>query len=371
MPTQTPSINAARYPALDGVRGLAVLMVLIWHYLPCQVARDAGWWAPYLRRILYVTGSGVDLFFALSGFLIVGILLDRKGRPGYFSTFYLRRTCRIFPLYFLMLGLYVIAGKWSGLSPAPWQWLFGDALPLASYATFTQNIFMGMKPGFGPGWQAVTWSLAVEEQFYLVIPLLVLLLDARRLAIVLGSILLVLPLLRMHSPGFHHYVNLPWRADPLLAGACVALLVRWGRGVELAWRMKRPILVAGVVLLALVGVMILFPGCLGVFDNTLYAMLYGIVILIARLEMNPALCHVLRSRTLQWLGFISFGIYLIHQPVSGLLHGLLKHQPPQISGMSDALVTLLATAITLILSCLSYHLLEMPVLRLAHRQTSR
>ncbi len=371
MPTQTQSINAVRYPALDGVRGLAVLMVLVWHYIPCQVARDAGWWAPYVRRILYVTGSGVDLFFALSGFLIVGILLDRKDKPGYFSTFYLRRTCRIFPLYFLMLGLYVVAEKWSGLSGAPEQWLFGDAIPLASYATFTQNIIMGMKPGFGPGWLAVTWSLAVEEQFYLVIPLLVMLLDTRRLVIVLVSILLVLPWLRILSPGFHNYINLPWRADPLLAGACVALLVRWGRGVELIWQMRGPLIMAGIVLLALVGLMILFPGCLGVFDNTLYALLYGIVILVARLEMIPSLCHLLRLRTLQWLGFISYGIYLIHQPASGLLHGMIKHQQPQISGMTDALVTLLATAITLALACLSYHLLEMPILRIVHRSKSK
>ncbi len=369
---QNPTPSAAiRYPSLDGVRGLAVLMVLVWHYLPCQVTRDAGWWAPYLRRVLYVTGSGVDLFFALSGFLIVGILLDRKGRVGYFSTFYLRRTCRIFPLYFLMLGLYVIAREWSGLPAAPWQWLFGDGIPLASYATFTQNIFMAMKPGFGPGWLAVTWSLAVEEQFYLIIPLLVLLLDARRIAIVLASILLVLPLVRLLSPGFHNYVNLPWRADPLLAGACVALLVRWERGIELAWRIKRPLLVAGFVMLSLVGVMILFPGWLGVFDHTLYALLYGLVILIARLEMIPTLCQLLRSRFLHWLGLVSYGIYLIHQPVSGLLHGLLKHQQPQISGFSDALVTLLATLLTLVLAWLSYHFLEMPILRMAHRQTSR
>jgi peptidoglycan/LPS O-acetylase OafA/YrhL len=134
--------------------------------------------------------------------------------------------------------------------------------------------------------------------------------------------------------------------------------------------MKRPILVAGGVLLSLVGVMILFPGCLGVFDNTLYALLYGIVILVARLEMTPALCHLLRSRLLQWLGLVSYGIYLIHQPVSGFLHGLLKHQQPQISDISDALVTLLATLVTLLLACVSYHFLEMPILSLAHRRRS-
>ena len=91
---------------LDGVRGLAILLVLIWHYVNREVDPNANIVLVYLKLAANVTWSGVDLFFVLSGFLIGGILLDHRTCSNYFRVFYIRRVCRIFPLYFVLIFLF-------------------------------------------------------------------------------------------------------------------------------------------------------------------------------------------------------------------------------------------------------------------------
>jgi peptidoglycan/LPS O-acetylase OafA/YrhL len=105
----------------------------------------------------------------LSGFLIAGILLDNRDSSSFFKTFYLRRICRIFPLYFVWLLASVIAiASLKGLPRT-----FGDQFPTAFYATFTQNFPMAWHQSFGSSWMGITWSLAIEEQFYLLFPFII------------------------------------------------------------------------------------------------------------------------------------------------------------------------------------------------------
>jgi peptidoglycan/LPS O-acetylase OafA/YrhL len=354
--------TAGRIPELDGLRGLAVLLVLVWHYVPCQVVRD-GALGSMIRRALYLTGSGVDLFFVLSGFLIVGILLDQRESANCLRVFYLRRVCRIFPLYFLLLGLFVVLGRLTSLPPAAEQWLFGNPLPLWSYASFTQNIVMGLRDSFGPGSMAVTWSLAVEEQFYLVIPILVLALKRGPLLGCLLAGMVLAPLLRWASPGFHAYVNTPWRADPLLAGACVAVLLRMPRARAALANQPGLLLAAGGGLLAIAPLMVIRPGCLGVFDQSWLALLYSLFVLIAVLGRHPRIAACLRNPRMIRMGTISYGIYMFHQLIAGLLHGYLKGQEPRIAGVSDAAITLLAVLCTLAAAWASYRFFEAPVIR--------
>jgi peptidoglycan/LPS O-acetylase OafA/YrhL len=110
VPWQNPRLTG-RIPELDGVRGLAILLVLVWHYFQngfggVPIARGA--WQAYSFAMLRLTWSGVDLFFVLSGFLIGGILLDAKTSDHYYRTFYVRRMYRISPLYFLWMALFVV-----------------------------------------------------------------------------------------------------------------------------------------------------------------------------------------------------------------------------------------------------------------------
>src|SRR5919199_1508083 len=212
MQKNTAGSRSRRYPELDGLRGIAILMVVAYHYEL----------APFL--------SGVDLFFVLSGFLLGGILLEKKEAPNYFKAFYVRRICRIFPLYFLCLLVFLI------LLPVTLGWLFGDSigmlagdsLPLWSYFTFTHNFAMAQLGGWGTLWLAHTWSLAVEEQFYLILPLLICSFSRERLPYLLVGLILAAPLWRAFLYNFHpygglaSYVLLPCRADSLLVGVLCA-----------------------------------------------------------------------------------------------------------------------------------------------------
>ena len=135
-----------RVSQLDGVRGIAILIVLVWHYFNCQIVSQPRTFISYCAHATSLTWTaGVDLFFVLSGFLIGGILLDRRDTSNYFRVFYLRRVCRIFPLYFLVLAVFLALSATSIATSPSFQSLFHDPFPLWSYVTFSQNILMGMR----------------------------------------------------------------------------------------------------------------------------------------------------------------------------------------------------------------------------------
>src|SRR3954470_12177192 len=107
--TASAGVSPSRIAVLDGIRGTAILLVLVWHYVACQVQTTPGSRAAYAVEMLSMTWVGVDLFFVLSGFLIGGILLDNRGAENYFSAFYLRRILRIFPLYWVVFRAFAIS----------------------------------------------------------------------------------------------------------------------------------------------------------------------------------------------------------------------------------------------------------------------
>ena len=353
---------------IDGVRGVAILLVLVWHYFPCQLVAEPGSLASQCSRVFSLTWSGGELFFVLSGFLIAGILIDHRGASNYFRVFYLRRTCRIFPLYFLLLGLYCLIAVDGGAGVPAFQWLFQEPLPLWSYAAFTQNIFMGVQENLGANWLAPTWSLAVEEQFYLFLPLLIFFLPGRMCVVVLLAAVVAAPFLRWWFPGITALVNMPFRSDALLSGACLAFLVRWHPFISTAVRHRRWLVGIFFTFLAGAAVLTVRPLPLGgPLNHFLLAGLYSSFLLIAFLGTEPRLGRWLRTPFLVWFGQLSYGIYMFHQPVSGLLHGFIRHEAPQIRTFSDAGVTVLALGLTLLLAMLSFRFLESPILQFGHR----
>lgn len=360
--------NGSRIAQLDGIRGIAVIMVLLWHYVGCQAGASLER-VPGLMSVLSFGGSGVDLFFVLSGFLICGILLDQKGTPNYFPTFYVRRTCRIFPLYFLLLvtfgGAYAVQ-RLDAAAFSPFSWLFQDPLPLWSYATFTQNIQMALQGTFGPNWLGITWSLAVEEQFYLLMPLLVHACSRRTLTVILVSALISAPLLTWLWPGFHSYVCLPWRCESIVAGSLLALGYRNDAAMRV---MQRKGLLPGlfVFFLAGVGVMIVDPNVFGVFAHVWWAGLYSSFVMLTLAREQGFLARMVRRPTLFWFGLLSYGIYMLHQLVSGLIHGLIRGAAPGMITPADMGVTLAAFVATLAIASLSHRYLELPILRKGKR----
>ena len=345
---------------------MAILLVLVYHYFYCQVIVEPKSVVFYCFRASSLTWSGVDLFFVLSGFLIAGILLDHRNTSNFFRVFYLRRVCRIFPLYFLIFGLFLcLTATPISLSPS-FEWLFHDPLPLWSYASFTQNFFMGARGDFGPHWLGITWSLAVEEQFYLFIPLLIYLLPRRVLVCVLVLAVLAAPFLRYAFPGVHAFASTPLRSDSLLSGALLAVLVRWHPFVSNVRQHRKVLLGLFIPLLLGAAVLTSHPAFFGVFDHLWLASLYSTFILIAFIGSEPFLGRILGSSVLNWFGQLSYGIYMFHEAVSGILHGSLRHTAPEIRTLSDGGITFMALCITLALAALSYRFFESPLLRFGH-----
>jgi peptidoglycan/LPS O-acetylase OafA/YrhL len=163
-----------RIAELDGVRGVAIGLVLIWHYFANGiVAPVEGTWLAHLKSMLGLTWSGVDLFLVLSGFLIGGILLDAKDSPNFFRTFYARRAFRILPLYFILIVLFIEGWLLNRSGIATPLRIFNAYIPVWTYPLFVQNFAMVWRGSFGAAWLALTWSLAIEEQFYLLLPLVI------------------------------------------------------------------------------------------------------------------------------------------------------------------------------------------------------
>jgi len=177
--------------------------------------------------------GGVGLFFVLSGYLITGILMDSKGGDGYFRSFYARRMLRIFPLYYAVLVLaLVILPQFAHAKAANFGRIAGDEW---SYWVFLQNFTIAAAGRFRHAILDVTWTLAIEEQFYLLWPLVVFLFSRRTLLWISGALVLMALVVRLvlvlgyDVNPIAIFVLTPTRMDTLAAGAWLAL---WARGPQ-------------------------------------------------------------------------------------------------------------------------------------------
>jgi peptidoglycan/LPS O-acetylase OafA/YrhL len=291
------------FPELDGVRAVATLMVMAFHF-------SQYWWP---KRFMMFGQTGVDLFFVLSGFLITMILMDCRGRDwGEIRRFYLRRTLRIFPLYYGYLGLCLALG--SGVSV--WYWVYGE------------NIAVALKPGLvGP---AQFWSLAVEEQFYLMWPFLVIFLPRRMFVraawgIVLGSLVLRVAF-AIARPEFTAISIL--RFDGLAAGGLVAIYYRRGTLGQLRGLLKVG-MILGVGLLAFEWWMTHGNGLPWVMavKYSSAALLYGAAIGLVIATRATVMHAILRAPVMRAIGRVSYGMYVFHPAIFHWLPPHLGHMP--------------------------------------------
>ena len=373
-----PAGASGRIRALDGLRGLAIFLVLVNHG-PAQIHSGS----PLVSRLLSVADlsfSGVDLFFVLSGFLIGGILLDARSSPRYFSAFYVRRAYRILPIYFLVLLIY-------SLGYLPFDFLHASAtpttIPFGAYASFTQNLWMAYLGSFGGVTLGVTWSLAVEEQFYLTAPLIVRQLTRAHLTYLMAAVVLLAPLLRiwlLFGVHAHHvavYVLMPCRADALCLGVLCALLFRHPYSREILVRNRIPLTWITIALLVIV-VGMAYQGWgplsppMATAGYTLLAFLYTGCLLIALLKI-PVVERVLSTQWLMKLGGISYCVYLIHRPViraaTQLLGGSLQRAGVHFHFEQSATITLgalIGIGLTIVIANLSWRFFEQPMIRRGH-----
>jgi peptidoglycan/LPS O-acetylase OafA/YrhL len=337
-----------RIRELDALRGLAAIAVVLYHIGML-----------HLSFRVYCGWSAVDLFFVLSGYLITTILISHPPTLDFAAAFYGRRALRIWPIYYLSLFALLFADRWFA-SPEPW-----DSLP--HYLTYTLNLQMYWKEQPLPAHRALdhTWTLSVEEQFYLLWPALVLLAGRRRVIPLASAIGLASVAARL--AGFQPFILLA-RADGLALGAILAALL-----VDREWRTRHRgaltfafasigmaslagVAAYGIVRRLGVGTTLDTETCLIPVFSIGYFGLIGLVVLW---EGHASLA-LLRARPLVYLGKISYGIYLYHAIILILAHDFADRAglgyPPWLQ--AAAFVGSLAAA------DLSWRLIERPLLSL-------
>jgi peptidoglycan/LPS O-acetylase OafA/YrhL len=349
------------YPALDGLRGLAILLVVVYHNFGFINVFLFGW-------------LGVDLFFVLSGFLITDILLASVGEKNFLRNFFVRRMLRIFPLYYLALVLFLLIiprlvetfnvdyyrqnQVWLWTYLQNWLYIFKNPNP--------NNVLNHL------------WSLAVEEQFYLLWPFVILLIKKPRYLLVIVCLVLVGVLgLRVwvwkNQVADFAYFNLYTftRIDGICIGCIVALLLRIDR------RFLSRYTPAIVLFFALLNFAFFFINrsydfgfpYLALAGYTTFAMIFGLLVNEAVTRQTKLINSILSISFLRFFGRISYGLYIFHWPLYILLTPWLIGQLTATVPASwlQFSVSLAATVIAIAVSWLSFNFYERPFLKIKER----
>ncbi len=359
-PGRTP---LAHLPTLDGLRGLAVLAVLMHNLLVVQ--EPEGTLARAVRWGLDEGWVGVQLFFVLSGFLITRLLLADVRSPGYYLNFFARRALRIAPLYYAVLVAAFVV----------WPLLGGQPQALAEDRTWGLWLYLSNWTGpLGAGGESLPhfWSLAVEEQYYLVWPMVVRRLDARRLcrfciALAVGSLLVRLALVLCSVSPEVVYSVTPCRLDALALGAALAALLGQAGMSSRLPRAAAPVLgLAGLIAIAGAFATHAFPRTTPLGQTLGYALLsiiFTLCIAAALAGGGQRSCWVaaLRFTPLRLCGKYSYGMYVLHKPLHDFV-GLPLLRGLGLATTNSIVVALLyegaAVFVVFAAAWASYHLLE-------------
>ena len=350
--------TSPRYPALDGLRGLAILMIIFYHIFDFLPLSNFGW-------------VGVDLFFVLSGFLITGILLPKRNYPHYFGNFYVRRILRIFPIYYLSLIIFLF------LLPKIIEYPFSLNYFIANQWWFWlefQNWLFISKPVGNNNFLNHFWSLALEEQFYLICPFIFLLIKKTHRQITFILIILLLLLVLRLTVWHLNFVNISYinlyaftRIDGLCVG-CLLAIFKYQGNFEMG-KLNR---VLGLFFLILIFLFmpltrVLFHLNLPYFASCVYpamGIFWGGVLWAAVLGRN-LVYRIFKNRVIGFIGRISYGLYIFHWPVHRLLlfkFEAAKNQQHPFWG--SLLPAITSTTLTILIAVISYYCYERYFLRL-------
>ena len=357
---------------LDGLRAVGICIVLLGHF-----------WPEKLSKIVYQFGQSgwiaVDCFFVLSGFLITGILLDSRDKPKYYSTFWTRRALRIFPLYYLVLLMCWVLLRFTDSGNGYRYFLSHWGSPMW-FTFYLGNIRVAMKDAWAPAiGYGPLWTLQMEEQFYFLFPLAVALLRREHLrklliaAAILSPVIRVLMYLRYPNNAYIQYILLPCHSEGLALGGLIALRFRRGlwaiRKLELVWWAVPLIGIAGIA--SIMGTWNIHEGA----PTTLFVRLAGysissagcacLVLALICFRGSSATAW-LRTRPLQYLGKISYGLYMLHPIVWWVMLLLMKKGIWRFR--SDAFLTfVVSVGLSLVSAAISWECIESPFMKLKDR----
>jgi len=359
-------------PALDGLRGIAILLVIPHNaniypdhpglFLPFALAANAGW-------------IGVQLFFVLSGYLITGGLLDTVASPHYLRNFYVRRTLRIFPLYYLTLVVGLLLLPMLLQSPPRTGLELRGAAALGLFLNNWVQPFGMLVPGFSH-----FWSLAVEEQFYLAWPFVVRFCSARRLlhiclSLVAIALLSRVLLLAAGAPELTTYVFTVCRMDALAIGAMTALLARNAGLMDWLRSRVRGLWLGAAVLLAVGALLGRNYAKYSEFTVSagypLLAVAFSLLVLVAVLgrdrNADNVLTRALANPVLCAAGRYSYGMYVLHLPIASGLEAPFQPWVNRLGSLAAPCYALIVVALTFAAGWASYTLLERRFLALKDR----
>jgi peptidoglycan/LPS O-acetylase OafA/YrhL len=371
-----PTRFGGHLAALDGVRGIAISSVLLFHFVANTISTNV--FERLVNQVLNYGSLGVDLFFALSGFLITGILYDARGEADYFKNFYMRRVLRIFPLYYAVL---VVVFFVLPLIPAlagseivslrdrqAWAWLYAV------------NIYLSIHGDWVLGHLTHFWSLAVEEHFYFVWPFVVYGLAARpkrlmqaALGLAAASFVARLGASLAGVNGVALTVLTPFQLDALCLGGFFAVYLRQPGGEAAVRRFLRPAVLVTLAATAAVYALNTLAPEARVFTLPLRAGLLRLLLvavllwaLLAAPESRAS--AVFRAPSLAFFGKYAYGLYVYHHFLS---HAFVTHKTEfvlaSLLGSHTLAVVVQATAgiaVTVALAYVSYEYFEKPFLKL-------
>ncbi len=361
---------------LDGVRGVAIVAVMCAHFIGMMIDPPANLVERAALKVVGYGMWGVDLFFVLSGFLITGILWDTKQSQSYFKAFYMRRTLRIFPLYYgVLFVLLVLIPRGFLAAYAPegleirsvqgWLW---------SYLT---NVYCAIKGSFAIPYVSHFWTLSIEEHFYLFWPFVIRVASRERAmttAVVLSALALGLRLTlgQLTDNEMWAHVFTPCRLDSLCIGAWFALAIRGPAGMDaIGARFKTLALAVPALMLALIALPTrVLPHNISLpLKQTCLALLCATMIFGAAWAGGPPLLkRFLRNGLLRVFGKYSYGLYVFHTMIA---YGFWRHDTLAIVqrhvGSHTVAVLIQATAgaaVAFLIAFASYNLYEVKFLKL-------
>jgi len=356
------SANRPYHPALDGLRGLAILLVVFFHNFGFINYSVFGW-------------IGVDLFFVLSGYLITDILLNSLNSEHYLRNFFLKRALRILPLYYLCLIIFIIVLPSIGLYKKELQYYTDNQLWFWFYL---QNWLLSFNYPTTGNLLNHFWSLAVEEQFYLLWPFIILWLKKPKKLLIFILFLLLLILIARSVVWMYRFPHLNYttlytftRIDGICIGCLIALMQR------INYNYLRYNMAIIVIALAILNFGFYFLNRVGDFPYlafvgyTTFAAMFGLLIHEAVTGDTKIITIIFKLPVLKFFGIISYGLYVFHWPIYSImqpgLHSFFLTKITRSEEMSNLGTSLVTTMVAVAVSLVSYYTFEIKFLKLKEK----
>ena len=361
--------TTSRILELDGLRGIAILMVLAFHIFPVAEQFSNQGFTAWISKLSSMGWAGVDVFFVLSGFLITSILIREKNHPHYFRNFYTRRVLRIMPVYYLLITILFVVNFLAG-----WIDIKTVLKSAAWFYTFTGNWLYAFNDVRGFYFEHL-WSIAIEEQFYLVWPIIVLRYEPKKISKIGIATMLFALLTRVvlvffskdYGNTFPYYATIS-RLDGLMLGSMIATGFQTGLISQFPKNAAKFLIIS----LAIICTCIVYKPDALLWNNELMltvgfsalALLAGALIIIAQ-TWNEAhfLRRFFRFPVLLFLGKYSYALYLFHWPVLFLIMNLFL-KISSVGFIPWLVFSLACFFVTIGLSFISWNILEYPILEL-------